>query len=303
MTLWHIHWPDTHFNTRSPLKIMKHTSEILSWLREAKSKGVKLVWTVHNLRPHERYHPYLEPFFYRPYVKLLDGWIALSQTAADEAAAKFPRLKDLPSFVIPRGHYRDSHQVHVSKRAARERLGVAQEAEVLLHFGQIRKYKNVPHLVRTFRELDGENVQLLVVGNPRTPRLRREIEEAAQGDSRVHLHLRFIPDEDLQRYFAAADVAVLPYKDILHSGSALMALSLDTPILVPDMGAMEELQRKVGGAWVRRYGGELSAAELRESLAWAREVADQQPNLDALAWEEVGKATWAAFHEVLSRAG
>ncbi len=300
--VWHIHWPDTHFNTRSPLKIMKHTSEILGWLKEAKSKGVKLVWTVHNLRPHERYHPYLEPFFYRPYVKLLDGWIALSQTAADEATAKFPHLKTLPSFVIPRGHYRDSHQVQVSKRVARERLGIPEEVGVVLHFGQIRRYKNVPHLVRTFRELDDEQTLLLVAGNPRTPRLKREIEKAAQDDPRVRLHLTFIPDDDLQYYFAAADVAVLPYKDILHSGSALMALSLDTPILVPNMGAMEELQGKVGEAWVKMYRGMLSAADLRASQAWARGVAGQRADLNALEWGEVGKETWQAFREVVSGA-
>lgn len=300
--VWHIHWPDYHLNTRSPLKAIKGSAEVLSWLKEAKSKGVKLVWTVHNLRPHERYHPYLEPFFYRPYVKLLDGWIALSQTAANEATAKFSHLKDLPSFVIPRGHYRDSHRVHTSKQAARERLGIAPESEVILNFGQIRKYKNVPHLVRAFRALGGENKRLLIAGQPRTSRLQREIEEEAQGDSRVQLHLSFIPDEDVQLYFAAADIVVLPYQDILHSGSALMALSLDKPILVPDMGAMEELQSKVGEAWVRRYDGALNAAVLRQGLAWAREVADQRVNLDALAWDEVGKATWRAFHEILSRA-
>ena len=299
--LWHIHWPDHHFNTRSPLKVMKGNADVLGWLKEAKAKNVKLVWTVHNLHPHERYHPYLEGFFYRPFVNLLDGWIALSQTAADEAKARFPHLETLPSFVIPRGHYRDSHEVNVSRQAAREHLGLPQDAKVILNFGQIRKYKNVPHLVRTFLELNDKNSALLVAGTPRTPRLERKIRDAAQGDPRVRLHLEFIPDDDLQYYFAAADLMVLPYKDILHSGSALMALSLDTPVLVPNLGSMEELGARTGAAWVRLYEGDLSADDLRKALAWAQEVAGQRANLDALEWAQVGKETREAFLRVLGR--
>ena len=68
------------------------------------------------------------------------------------------------------------------------------------------------------------------------------------------------------------------------------------------MGAMEELQTKVGAAWVRMYSGDLSATDLRAAQAWAQEVAGQRPDLAALAWEEVGKETWRAFHEVLNRA-
>ncbi len=297
--LFHIHWPDNHFATRNPLKVVKANAAVLSWFKEAKEKGVKLVWTVHNLRPHERYHPYLEPFFYRPFINMLDGWIALSQTAADEATAKFPHLEEVPAFIIPRGHYRDSHQVHVSKGAARERLGVPQEVNLSLYFGQVRAYKNVPHLVRTFCELESERNMLLVAGAPRPPRLAQEVTAAAQGDSRVLLHLDFIPDDELQYYFAAADLAVLPYKDILHSGSALMALSLDTPILVPDLGAMEELQARVGVAWVKRYKGSLSASDIQDGVMWAQEVAGRRPDLSAMDWEEVGKATWGAFVEVI----
>src|SRR5690606_35060226 len=51
----------------------------------------------------------------------------------------------------------------------------------------------------------------------------------------------FVKNDDVQVYFNAADVSVLPYKNILTSGAALLSLSFDTPILAPRAGVLPEL--------------------------------------------------------------
>ncbi|MDY7008651.1 MAG: hypothetical protein SWX82_33215 [Cyanobacteriota bacterium] len=51
-------------------------------------------------------------------------------------------------------------------------------------------------------------------------------------DSRIKLKFGFVPDKKLQEYFRAANFVVLPFKDILNSGNALLALSFDCPVLV-----------------------------------------------------------------------
>ncbi len=298
--LWHIHWPDHHFNTRNPFKAASANATVLGWFKEAKAKGVKLVWTVHNLRPHEKYHPYLEPFFYGPYTRMLDGWIALSQIAEREAKEKFAPLKETPSFVIPRGHYRDAHAGNIAKDVARERLGLPSDAKVLLNFGLIRDYKNIPHLIKTFRELERNDAILLIAGAPRSGKLEQEVREAVQGDPRVRLELSFIPDDALPTYFAASDLVTLPYKAIMHSGSAMMALSFNRPVLLPDIGALRELQAHVGDDWVRMFIGDLSVSELERSIVWAAQVAGKTADLAALSWDHIGKRTWQAFRDVLS---
>ena len=63
-------------------------------------------------------------------------------------------------------------------------------------------------------------------------------------------------------YLPATDLVVLPYRDILNSGSAVLALSFDRPVLVPRRGSLGDLQNHVGRQWVRTYEGDIGAAEL-----------------------------------------
>ena len=63
---------------------------------------------------------------------------------------------------------------------------------------------------------------------------------------------------------------MLPFSDIMHSGSAMLALSFNRPVLVPARGSLPELQMRVGSEWVRTYDGELTAAILKDAAAWAK---------------------------------
>ena len=84
----------------------------------------------------------------------------------------------------------------------------------------------------------------------------------------MHLHLRSVPVEDVQAHFAAADLVVLPYRKTLNSAVALLALSFDRPVLVPNAGSMAELQREVGAEWVLIYEGSegaLTGNDLRDA--------------------------------------
>ena len=62
------------------------------------------------------------------------------------------------------------------------------------------------------------------------------------------MRLEFIPAEELQVYLNAADVVVLPYKDILTSGAAVLAMSFGKPVIAPKLGCVAELiEEGVGG--------------------------------------------------------
>ncbi|WP_373426499.1 glycosyltransferase [Microbacterium proteolyticum] len=171
-------------------------------------------------------------------------------------------------------------------------------APVIVSVGQIRRYKNVPHLIRTFREA-GIDATLLIAGKPSPTDLEDEIREAARGDERVVFDARFLPDDDIVAALAAADLVVLPYAKIENSGSAVLAVSADRPVLVPRLGAMSELQEQVGEEWVRLYDGELTTAALTDALAWARE-ADRPPRADlaALDWDAIAEETLKVYQRV-----
>ncbi len=130
---------------------------------------------------------------------------------------------------------------------------------------------------------------------PITAALADEVREAAGGDPRVRLALGHVPDQDVQHYLRAADLVVLPFRDITNSASALLALSFDRPVLVPARGAMGELQALAGADWVSTYDGDLTPEMLVAALDWALRRPSGAPRLEALEWPEIARQTLSAY--------
>lgn len=298
--VWHMHWPDDLLSIPDFRAALARVAGLLLLMAWTRLRGTRIVWTVHDLGPHESRHPVLERWFWRLFLPQVDGFISLSRHGKRMAERVFPALQDVPGFVVPHGHYRAAYPNEIDRAAARAALDLDSAASVLLYVGRIRKYKNVPHLVRAFRQWAPSDARLLVVGHPASGTLRREIEAATSADERVCLTLEFVPDAAMQRYLNAADLVVLPYRDILHSGSALLALSFDRPVLVPDRGAMSELQTEVGSGWVRTYDGPLTPEELQSGLSWAEETTrGARAPLDTLEWSVLARKTVDAYRAVI----
>jgi beta-1,4-mannosyltransferase len=299
--IWHLHWPESHFNDRNPALALRRSATALGLLRWARSRGTKIVWTIHNLRSHEQYYPALERLFREAFLRLLDGHISLSHSGAEAALAQFPRLGRVPGFVIPHGHYREYYATQLPKAAARLALGVDPRSRVLAFIGQIRPYKDVPQLIASFRALTDPGLVLLVAGEPNTKALAAQLHGAAGDDRRVHLSLGWIPEDRILAYVAAADLVVLPYREVLNSGSALLALSCDRPVLVPGIGSLAELETVAGSAWVRTYSGPLTSDQIANALCWAVDTGrPSRAPLQSLDWDEIAAATLRAYRTVVA---
>ncbi|MFB6231578.1 MAG: glycosyltransferase family 4 protein, partial [Salinibacter sp.] len=298
--VWHVHWPEDFLSYRSPVAAYFYVTAELLLFAWARLCGTRLVWTVHDLGPHESYHPQLENVFWPLFLPMVDGIISLSETARDEAYDRFPVLRSVPSAIVPHGHYRTAYPDPVPKAEARRRFDLDPEAPVALFVGRIRPYKNVVSLIRTFCQWENSEARLVVAGNPVSDELAERTRTAAEGDARVRTDLRFIDEEEIPVLLATADLVVLPYETIMHSGSALLALSFDRPVLVPDRGAMTELQDRVGPDWMRTYGGELTPSVLAEGMRWARTTdrAGRAP-VEDLDWPRLARQTVALYRRVL----
>ncbi len=295
----HVHWPDAFFSARRLPKAVATSLLLMLVVLAARMRKARVIWTVHNLRPHEEWHARWEARMWCWFVARVDGYIALTAGGQAAALARFPELGGRPGFVIPHGHYRDEYPAEVDRGAARAALGLPADARVVAFLGAIRPYKNLPALLAAFRGVPGEGWRLLVAGKPAGDDLEAEIRRGAAGEGRVRLDLAFVPKARVQLYLRAADLVVFPYREILNSGSALLALSFDRPILVSERGAMAELAAAVGPEWVRTYGGELTAATLVEAMAWARGCPrDPARLLRDLDWEEIARRTVLAYEAV-----
>ncbi len=297
----HVHWPETTFN-HDVLSAAATTESLLLAMRVARAKGTKTVWTAHNLYAQEHRYPKWEAHFWRRYIPQVDGVIALTEDGLERTRETFPGLDTRPGWVLPHPHYRGAYPDTISDEEARARLSLPPNAEVLVFFGQILDYKNVPALVRAFRTMSGgpKPRHLVVAGRPRSRELELAVRHAARGADRVHLHLRYVPDSDVQMFLRAADLVVLPYKEILNSGSAVLGLSFDRRVCMPCTGAAPSLRSVVGERWMHLYD-ELGP----ESLAAALEGVGDLPrrtdgaHLGGISPMAIAESTAAIYRELL----
>jgi glycosyltransferase involved in cell wall biosynthesis len=298
----HAHWPDKALNAGSWLGSAGRGAIALAILTIARRRGAAVVWTAHNAEPHESRHPKLEQRFWSQFVRRVDAVIHLSHAGRYAVEARYPSVTSVPHIVVPHGHFRDAYPNAVGRDEARAAFGIPDSARVITFIGRVREYKNVPHLVRTVRALpsDAGDLVLLVAGGAETPELADEIRAAAGDDPRVRLALRHVPEADVQHYLRAADLVVLPFREITNSGSAVLALSFDRPVLVPALGAMGELQAVVGRDWVHTYQGELTPGALRSALQRALVLPPTStPSLGALEWPAIARQTMELYANVL----
>ena len=217
----------------------------------ARLLGVRVVWTVHDLVHHEATYPRIEKA-YRHVVARLCNRILVHCDTAGELIREEYRLPDRISNrirTVPHGNYLPRYPDELSAERARERLNVDPETRTFLFFGHIRPYKNVEGLIETFKRIDAPNAELLVVGNPFDDRIGSRIRSLAAEDDRVRTVLEFVPDEDVQLYMRAADVVVLPFafESALTSGSVILAMTFERPVIAPRFGCTAELLDASGG--------------------------------------------------------
>ena len=187
----------------------------------------------------------------------------------------------------------------MSNAEARRNLGISSTAKVVGFIGAVRPYKNLPELIRCFRALGMPEAALLIAGRPLPDCMKSVIKKLADNDPRISCELRFIEDDELQIYFAAADLIVLPFSTILNSGSAMLALSFNRPVLTIAKGALVELARAVGEDWMRTFEGPLTPEILAEAIAWAgREGRASAAPLDKFDWSAIAIQTLRAYRTV-----
>jgi glycosyltransferase involved in cell wall biosynthesis len=191
----------------------------------------------------------------------------------------------------------------VARDEARRALGVPPDGPLILNFGFVRPYKGVPLLIEALRTLDA-HAHLLIAGEfwNAEAELRARI-EALGLTSRVTLHNRYVPNEQIEAYFAAADVVALPYLSGNVSAVLTLAVNYGVPAVVSDIGGFADTvrdgvnglvvpagdSRALGVALGRFFAADLgpamraAMAETRAALSWERLAAILDNTASALS--------------------
>jgi beta-1,4-mannosyltransferase len=249
----HIHWPEhIMVGSGAGLSHRARTSAAAMALRSSvrllRAHGVRIVWTAHNIRPHNPDTPSPQINLYRWFAKEADAVIVHTPNAAQLVRERLGRTG--PIYLARHGNYLGAYgPASLDRKALRDRYGFGDTDHVLLAFGQIRAYKRLLELVSDFEASTPPSTHLIIAGAPKDTGVTQELKMMAAADNRIVLVDRYIPEPEVAELYTLADLAVLNYAEVFSSGALLLALSLGLAVLAPRQGMDEFVGRPALFAW------------------------------------------------------
>lgn len=243
----HLHWLHRFMDVTRDDGLDK----LLKNLRHARKLGYKIIYTAHNIVSHESEHAERELQFRRKLAPLFDHVLAHGELARQRLIEEIG-IDAGKIHVMPHGTYQGYYKNHVTPAAAREKLGVPSDTFVFLFFGNIRGYKGIDPLMEAWKELRSRNqkITLLIAGRVWEEECEKQIRALAEQCPDIVFHPDFIADDEVQYYFNAADMVMLPYKRILTSGAAMLSFAFERPIIAPRSGLMPEFVEEGKHGWL-----------------------------------------------------
>jgi glycosyltransferase involved in cell wall biosynthesis len=196
---------------------------------------------------------------------------------------------------------------------ARQRLGIGESEKVILFFGNIASYKGLEYLTSAFLRILArrEDYRLIIAGRPDKNEsywsgiwetIREEVQRG-----RVLVRAGFIPDDETEVYFKAADILVLPYRHIYQSGVLFLGYSFGLPVLAADVGSLKDeiVEGKTGFVFRPEDSDDLAraiesyfASDLFADLNTRRqEIIDYAT--ERHSWDVVGHMTMSVYAGLL----
>jgi beta-1,4-mannosyltransferase len=246
----HFHWVgDVLAGAASDQEADDRVAAFAELLATLRAQGRRIVWTAHNILPHDTQRPEHDAAVRRALVEAADAVHVMAPGTAG-LLAEVVELSGAKALFVPHASYAGAYPDYVSRASARSELGLEGEDFAFLLFGALQRYKGVDELVAAFdRLLAGSPprpVKLIVAGQASEGEWARRLRLWATGTDAAVVEPSRIPLEDVQYYYRAADLAVLPYRRALNSGAAMLALTFGVPFLAPCLDGLKPLVDRFG---------------------------------------------------------
>lgn len=210
---------------------LKNVFVFICVIASAKCRGIKLVWTVHNVECHEG-NDFLDKIGYFCLGKTIDLAIFHSDTALREYV-KNNAISGM-AVVMQHGNYDGVYRVSRSRDDVLLGLGLQNDLPVVSCLGMMRDYKGLDIAVEVIELFNG-NVQFICAGWPHPDFDVEYIRSKLEHLPNVHFMPRFLSDEDFANYVIASDIVLLSYKKVTGSGALLAALTLGCGVVASDL--------------------------------------------------------------------
>lgn len=210
------------------------------WIMEMfLGKKIKKMFLCHNVFPHERFP--MDRFLSKLVLKQGDYFITQSSMDSEDLRSIKKDARYIQTF---HPTYNAFKMKDMSKEGARGILDIPSDEKVLLFFGFVREYKGLKHIIRALPKIVKEipNAKLYIVGDFDGDKDRYlELIKEEQVENYIRIFDGYIPDNEVEKFFAACDLVVLPYESATQSGIVQIAYGFRKPVVVTNVGGLPEV--------------------------------------------------------------
>jgi glycosyltransferase involved in cell wall biosynthesis len=294
----HVQW--TPLVRRLPFEIW--------FLKLLKLLQIRLVYTAHNVLPHDTGRRYLATF--KRLYKEMDAIICHTDEAKSRLVREFAVDPEQVRVIAhgPLLHDARRYSVQLSKA----RLLLPEDKALVLWQGIVRPYKGLDFLLQAWSKVEAHDLKacLLIAGTGDSALLESIKEHVARLGlhESVRLDFRFVPDEELAMYYQAADILVYPYSEVTTSGALMTALAYRKAIVATNLPAFREILRDQETALLVDYG---DVENLASSLSRLIRTPEERNQLafrvassgGVQSWRNIAKQTRQCYDTVLYESG
>jgi len=257
-SVFHILWPN---------KFVNFDRTILNLYYRSCRK--KLVFTAHNVNTEarDRRDSALNRLSLRIQYHLMDHIFVHTPQMQNQLATEYAVTPNkITTLTFPINNV--TPRTNLTCTNARLKLGIPCSEKTILFFGNIAAYKGVEDLIRALPVLRVRlgQFRVLLVGNVKKGEeqyfneLRRLASDLGVTDL-VHETIDYVPEDQVEIYFKAADLLVLPYRRIFQSGVLFLSYGFGLPVIVSDAGSLSEDVIEGQTGFVYPHGDPVALAE------------------------------------------
>ena len=199
--------------------------------------GGKIIWTVHNLKPHDQKYLQLHKYLHR-LMGRVSSLIHVHSKNQINLVCDYYQLPKKKIAVLP--HPKFPAEIFPQQEALHKISNIyfagqqSIKGPIFLMFGGISGYKGIEQVIDLLIS-QKQDFTLILAGYMKREQeqLHRFIIQRTVDDERVKYIPKFIPEEHYPFLLSAADICVFNYNEILNSGGIQMALSYQRKIIAP----------------------------------------------------------------------
>lgn len=197
------------------------------------------IFVCHNVFPHERFP--MDKFLTKLTLKTGSAYITHSHMDADDLRSI---ISDPVCTTTVHPTYNAFKLRNITASEAYKELGIAPGKKLLLFFGFVREYKGLKHIINAMPKITDfdQNIQLLIVGefgNDKEEYMSLIKNNNIEANTTVVSG--YVPDKEIEKYFAASDIVVLPYESATQSGIVQIAYGFDKPVIATRVGGLPDV--------------------------------------------------------------